>query len=282
MISRWPMFLRGVLLIVVWALATPIATASGPVALHGTLTVLATGLGSPDDLAVSADDTIYVSDMRVNRVAQLKAEGVLTIVSPAINEPEGIVPWPDGTLIVVEQATNYLYRLDPVHQTMTVFYKVGNRTHNPGIDGLSRDPLTGDLLIPDAPTGRILRLSADGQDLRITATGFRRPTSVAMATDGTLFVCDEYGGAIYRVTPTGKTTLLTTIPLPDDVIVDTSGNLIVNSLQGVIWRIDLTTKQATPLVIGLQAPHGIALDSKGNLIIADATLNQIFRLVMTS
>jgi sugar lactone lactonase YvrE len=214
-------------------------------------------------------------------VLRLNALGEPEIVSPVIREPEGIVPLPDGTLIVVEQATNRLYRVDPVKKSMRLFYAVGNTTHNDGIDGISRDPATGDLLIPDAPTGRILRLSSDARHMSLIANGFKRPTSVALAADGTLFVCDEFGNAIYRLTPDGVRTLIAPIRLPDDILLDGNGDLIVNALPGTVWRIDPESGRKIALVTGLRYPHGIAFDSQGNLIIADASLNQIYRLVFS-
>src|SRR5262249_47530890 len=217
-------------------------------------------------------------DMWNNRIMQLKADSSPVIVSPMIGEPEGIVALPDGTLIVVEQATNRLYHLDPATQEMELFYAVGNATKNDGIDGLGYDAVTGDFLIPDAPTGRILRLSSDAKKLELIATGFKRPTSVALAKDGTLYVCDEYGDGIYQISVRGKRSIVAAISFPDDVLLDGDGNLIVNSLEGNIWRINPKTREASRLVIGLGEPHGIALDSKGDLIIADATKNRIYRL----
>src|SRR5205814_1495099 len=115
-------------------------------------------------------------------------------------------------------------------KSMSLFYAVGNTTGNMGIDGLGYDPISGDVLVPDAPTGRILRLSADAHSISVIASGFKRPTSVAMAADGTVFVCDEFGDAIYRIDATGKSLLVAVVSIPDDVILDSAGNLIVNSL----------------------------------------------------
>src|SRR5690349_17779650 len=110
----------GIAILFVWVLpSTTGAIENGPRALRGTLTVLGQGAGSPDDLAVGADDTIYFSDMTVNQVLRLKVGGTSEAVSPTIHEPEGIVVLPDETLIVVEQATNRLYHVDPLTQTMS-------------------------------------------------------------------------------------------------------------------------------------------------------------------
>ena len=259
---------------------------AGPRAMRGTLTVIGQGTNSPDDVAVADDGTdngtIYFSDITLGRVMRLNADGKGEIVSPAIREPEGIVPLPDGTLIVVEQATNRLLRVDPTSKTMSLFYAVGNKTANAGIDGISRDPILGQLLIPDAPTGRILKLATKpGSTPRMILSGFNRPTSIAESPDGILYICDEYGGKIYRATEYGRAKVLTAnLSLPDDVIIDLEGHLLVNALNGTVWDIDPQTGRASPLVVGLSAPHGIALDKDGSVIIADATLNRIYRLTL--
>ncbi|MHB8625059.1 MAG: Vgb family protein [Aggregatilineales bacterium] len=279
--------LLGSLALTFVAIQTPALSAPvGPVSTVGTLTEIAHGMGAPDDVAVSADGTIYFSDLGVNRVLALTSDGTVKLVSVRLQEPEGIVVLSDGTLIVAEQGTNRLYRLDPATQKMTAWYAVGNRTANPGIDGLSSDPASGDLLIPDSPSGRLLRLSADGQKLIEIAAGFRRPTGLALAPDGTLYVCDEYGPAIFRLTldSTGraqtKAQLVARLPLPDDVLLAPDGTLVVNSLAGTIWQIDPTTGKLTALVTGLSAPHGISWDINGDLIFADATLNRLYRLAL--
>ncbi|HLY25623.1 MAG TPA: hypothetical protein VKQ72_04745, partial [Aggregatilineales bacterium] len=182
--------------------------------------------------------------------------------------------------IVAEQQDNRLYRLDPTTQKLSLFYDVGNRTPHPGIDGISLDPATGDLLVPDAPSGRILRITSDGQKESVLLTGFVRPTSVALAKDGTLYVCDEYGNAVYAVTPDGKRTVIARMSLPDDVVLDTDGSLLVNSLDGLVWRVDPVARLQKRLVAGLSQPHGLALDSQDNPIIADAGYGKIFRLVL--
>ncbi len=260
------------------ALITAATATAEPIAVIGTLTLITKGFGAPDDLALGADGTLYFGDLGVNRVAAIALDGTVSLISPTIKEPEGLVALADGTLIVAEQASNKLLRLDPIAQTVTLFYAVGNRTANPGIDNIAYDPVTDDFLIPDAPMGRILRLRLDGTHLKVMATGFWRPTAVALGADGTLYVCDEYRQTIERITSDGKRSKVAAIASPDDVIIDTDGSLLVNSLRGTIWRLDPTSGATTALVTGLIEPHGIILDKDGNVIIADAKRNAIYRL----
>src|SRR5579859_8077004 len=138
--------------LVAMAVSSPeVIAAGGPYATSGALTIIAQNVGSPDDVAVAPDDTIYFSDLNVHRVMRINGAGKAEIVSPALQEPEGIVVLSDGTLIVAEQQDNRLYHLDPATQKLILFYDVGNRTTRAGIDGISLDPTTGDVLVPDAP-----------------------------------------------------------------------------------------------------------------------------------
>src|SRR5689334_21543497 len=253
---------------------------NAPTALQGSLTIIGYGAGSPDDLAVGADDTIYFSDLKTNQVLRLRPDGTAEAISPTIRETEGIVQLADGSLIVVEQASNRLYRVNAITKTMAVFYSVGKLTHNDGIDGIAPETITGDLLIPHSPTGRILHISVDTRRATLLLSGFARPTSAVRGNDGLLYVCDEFGGAIYRVDEKYNKTAIAHMSLPDDVILDQRGDLLVNSLDGSIWQIDPETDKTTRLVMGLKAPHGIGLDSHGNIIIADAGFNEIFRLTL--
>jgi len=251
-----------------------------PVTTRGTITVYAQGAGEPDDVAVAPDGTVYYSDLHLNRVIAVNPRGQWTPVSPRIRAPEGLVALADGRVLVAEQETNRLYMLDPLTQVLTPFFSVGNVTANPGIDGLSPYGTTGDFLIPDAPTGRLLRLNAAGTTLTQIADRFRRPTAAVIDADGTLYVCDEYGYQIDKITPDGMITVLARITLPDDLALDGRGGLWVNSLRGTIYRIDLATHATEAVVTLLGEPHGLALLPDGSLIIADATGNRLYRLTL--
>src|SRR5258708_34946480 len=112
---------------------------SDPTARQGTLTLLGHGAGSPDDVAVGADDTIYFSDMHANQVLRLRADGTAEAVSPTIREPEGVVPQPDGKFVAAAQASNRLYRVSPIRKTMTQLYDVDTRAANATSDGAALD-----------------------------------------------------------------------------------------------------------------------------------------------
>jgi hypothetical protein len=62
--------------------------------------------------------------------------------------------------------------------------------------------------------------------------------------------------------------LLTGLNAPDDVLEDNQGTVYVNTVgDGVLHRLQGATH--AQLVSGLNAPHGLAFDSDGNLLVTD-------------
>jgi sugar lactone lactonase YvrE len=243
--------------------------------------VLASGFGSPDDLAVDPrDGTIYFGDFGNSAVNRLPPEGGTPVpVATGIQEPEGIVVLDDGRLIVAEQKTNRILLVDPRDGSKRLLRQMENITGQDGIDGLGIDRVNGELLVPDSPNNRMLAMSLDGAALRVIARGFQRPTGAARLPGGDILVAAEFGNALYRVTQAGKSTRIATMYQPDDVVVDAQGMAYVNSLGGAIYKVDPNTGTRTTLLTGLKLPHGLDVDPQGRLVIAEAGRNRIFRLV---
>lgn len=244
--------------------------------------MLANGFGSPDDLAVTPAGDILFGDFTNKALNILHLGGTPMPLATGLNEPEGIVISQDGAILVAEQATNRLIEIDPRTGAKRLLRQLVNNTGKDGVDGLGLDPATGDILVPDSPNGRLLRLSRDGKSLQVIATGFVRPTGAAVEPNGNILVADELGNAIYRLTKDGKRAQLAHIFQPDDVIVGPGGTIYTNSLGGDIMRIDPATGNMQVLTSGLKLPHGLGIDANGDLIVAEAGRNRILRLVVGS
>ncbi|MFL5731960.1 MAG: NHL repeat-containing protein [Chloroflexia bacterium] len=257
--------------------------ASTPRAATGrTLRVLSSGLGSPDDLAVAPNGDIYFGDFSNNALNVLRAGAARPVaVATGLKEPEGIVVARDGALVVAEQGTNRLLEVNPRTGAKKVLRQLTNNTRKEGVDGLGLDPRTGDILVPDSPNGRLLRMSRDGTTLRNIATGFVRPTGAAVEASGSIVVADEFGNAVYRLSTTGRRTVLARVYQPDDVVVGRDGSIYANSLNGNIWRIDPAGGRARVLASGLKLPHGLGVAPDGNLVIAEAGRNTIYKLTLS-
>jgi sugar lactone lactonase YvrE len=140
-----------------------------------------------------------------------------------------------------------------------------------------------------------------------TSAQLWRPTAVALDTAGNMFIADSGDGSIRKVDSAGTITtvqihttgfqfffLFTLLP---SLAVDNTGNLYISDGLWAVWKIDPSGNAAivagTEFSIGyggdngpatqamLNAPTGVALDSAGNLYIAD-WLNQRIRKVDTN
>lgn len=240
-------------------------------------TRITTAFGSPDDVVVAPNGDIIFGDFG-NKALDIIRNGAAPVpLSTGISEPEGIVIAKDGAYIVTDQATDNIYAVDPRTGAKTVLRHMVNSTGQEGVDGLGIDPATGDILVPDSAYGRLYRMSRDGSNLTLIASGFVRPTGAAVEPGGSIVVADEFGNAVYRL-QNGKKTWLAYVYQPDDVVVGKDGSIYTNSLLGTIWRIDPVTLKKTAITSGLGLAHGVGIGPGGNIIVASATYNRLYKL----
>jgi sugar lactone lactonase YvrE len=119
------------------------------------------------------------------------------------------------------------------------------------------------------------------------------PTAVALDTSGNLFIADTANQVIRRVSTSGViTTVATGLNSPEGVAVDSSGVLyiadysvnddgcgdIVYSGRMVKMTADGNTAILTPGPPGLESPRGIAIDAAGNVYVADAIGDRVWKV----
>ncbi len=153
-----------------------------------------------------------------------------------------------------------------------------NKTGKPGVDGIVRDPATGDIIVPDSPNGRVLRVGADAKSVHVIATGLVRPAGAAIERDGSIIVADENGNAVLHVRADGRFESLGHFATPDDIAIDSAGNIFVASLGDNGIRVIDAHDGAVRLVATIQNPQGILVDAEGNLVVAESGRNRIVRI----
>lgn len=245
--------------------------------------ILLQGSARPDDMAFDLQGHILFSDFYAGTISRLNSDGSATVLVSGINGPEGIVVLKDGTLIIAEQRTNRILSLAPGSQTPTLLKTLpgtpSGATCKDGVDGIAFDPSTNTLIIPDSPTGDVYRLSIDGQTFTKLAGGIVRPVGAGVDKQGNIYIADECGGAVVKVTPAGATTTLGGFGMPDDVDFDLQGDLLVTDLKPNIHalvRMNLTTGQHETLASdGFIEPQGMVVDSQGNIFVSDDASNRI-------
>ncbi len=263
---------------------TPVPTPTpAPAPAHYTSHVVLRGVGRPDDLAFDAQGRLLFSDEISGTINRLNADGTVTRILNDRAGPEGLVPQTDGTLIFAEQETNRIMSLAPGSQTPAVLRTLpgvsGTLTCKHGVDSITLDATTYTLIVPDSPTGEVYRMSLDGKTLTLLASGIARPVGADVDPAGNIYVADECGGAFWRITPTGNATRMGGFGMPDDVVYDGHGNLLLVDLAPAIHaliRVNLTTMQHETLASqGFIEPQGLLLDTQGHIFVSDDYANII-------
>jgi sugar lactone lactonase YvrE len=261
------------------ASSVPLPTCAAALAAYPGGEPVRIGLPAPDDLAFDPQGRLLFSDIKAGTVSRLEPDGSLITLAQGLRNPEGIVVRADGTLLVAEQLRNRVVVVDAQTHTASTWRVFPNLSGREGIDGLGQDRRTRDVIVPDSPNGVVWRLPADGSSQRKIARGMVRPVGADVDFPGNVYVADE-GGAVWKLAPTSTApTRVATLRIPDDVLVDRDGGLIVNTLgDGMVHRI-AADGTVTTLLAGLRNPQGIALDGAGNLYVTEFDAGRIDRLV---
>jgi hypothetical protein len=244
---------------------------------HYTSRVILSGRRRPDDLAFDPQGHLVFSDYYNGTVSRLNTDGSVTVLVSGIAGPEGIVFLPDGTMIIAEQNTNRILSLAPGRQSLTVLRTLPGTPAGPpckdGVDGIALDSITNTLIIPDSPTGNVYRMSLDGKKLTLLASGIPRPVGAAVDQNGTVYVADECGGALWSIAANGKTSRMSGFGKLDDVAFDSHGNILVTdllpSIHALIRIRRSTGKRETLASKGFIEPQGLAVDKNDDIFVSD-------------
>jgi sugar lactone lactonase YvrE len=144
------------------------------------------------------------------------------------------------------------------------------------------------IYVSDQDVPAIYKITPDGKasvlfkGQRRFRTPLYRPKGIAVGPNGDVFVCDPATMDVYRITPDGKATGLTGKAIvelngkpgvrgefvqPEGVAVAPDGTVYVSDLKlGAIFRIAKDGKEPVR-VVDVPAPHGLALDVDGTLLV---------------
>jgi sugar lactone lactonase YvrE len=245
--------------------------------------ILLSGVGRPDDLVFDPQGHLLFSDFYGGTVSRLNTDGSVTRIVTGLAGPEGLVVLSNGTMIIAEQRTNRILTLAPGAKSLTVLRAIpgtpGTAPCKDGIDGIALDATTNTLIVPDSPTGNVYRLSLDGKKLTLITSGIVRPVGAVVDAQGTIYVADECGGAIVRITPDGRSTRNTSFGKPDDVAFDHHGNLLLidllPSIHALIRIRQSTGKREILASKGFIEPQGLIVDENDNIYVSDDYANKI-------
>lgn len=245
---------------------------------------------NPTGLAVAANGDVFIADTGNNKIRVLSPDGNVSTLAG-----NGTAGFMDGagsqaqfsgpTGVAVDAAGN-VYVADQGNQLIRLIDAGGNVTTYAGMLG-----------------------TKGGTDSTGTAASFSLPTGVALDASGNLFVSDQGGDTIRKITPqmvvstpaglvgtpgrTNGTGSNAHFFLPLGLVVDPDGNVFVaDSGNDMIREITpanvVTTVAGTPTNPGsvdgslesarLNGPRAIATDTAGNVYVADTANNTIRKI----
>ena len=245
----------------------------------------------PSNVAVDAFGNLYFAvDHRIKKVnastgimSTIAGNGTIgyggdgnLAVSAILNQPSGIALDSSGNLYFADLGNNRIRKINTITGIISTI--AGNGTSGFGGDGAAA-----------------------------TAAFLSYPSSVAVDLSGNIYIADTYNGRIRKIA--ASTGIISTIAgngtssgygyyaintsiAPDDLAIDNSGNLfIVETFNHRIWKVNLNTGIIYRLAgngkmgnlgdggaatdANLWYPHGVTVDSSGNLFIADFGNNKI-------
>ena len=244
------------------------------------------GPAHPDDLALEPSGALLFSDYTNGTISRLGDNGT-TVLHRGLAGPEGLVLLADGTLVFTEEKTNRVLDFAPGSKTPHLLRTLPGRATlaecHQGVDGIAWDLTTQTLIVPDAVTGTIYRMSPDGHRLTTVARGFVHPVGAGVDNHGTVYVADECGGNVWQIHRNGTRTNVAPGVMPDDVSPDGFGNLVVTDVRHTrhdVIRTMIATGATTTLArTGLIEPQGLAIDSSGRIFVSDDLADVIIELI---
>lgn len=199
--------------------------------------------------AFDQDDNLFMVDIPHGRILRLTGGGEWSVVSQYDGEPNGLKILADGRLLVAD-------------------YRRG-------------------LVLIDPWTGR-----AEPKLERRNSESFKGLNDLTLSPDGMVYFTDQGQtglhdptGRVFRLHPDGRLDcLLDNCPSPNGVVLDANGRVLFVAMtrDNAVWRVPLLADGGVGKVgrfcsfFGTSGPDGMAIDRRGNLLVAHASLGSVF------
>ena len=222
-------------------------------------------LNFPSDIAVDANENLYIADFFNHRVRRVDTAGNITTVagtgssgfagdgapalSALLSNPIGVAVDSAGDLYIAEQGNSTIRMVNPQGVISTI---ARNLSFPAGIAADS----AGNVLVAETGANRILQVKTNGSGSTPLATGLASPQDVALGPGSIVYVADTGNYRVRKVGAAGS-------------LVNIAGNGGAASAGG---KTDVTSP------FELFQPIAIAIDSRGAFYVANQGRNNIVEI----
>jgi sugar lactone lactonase YvrE len=236
---------------------------------------LATGaqLDSPSGISFDSDGNMYIADTSNQKVRKVDTSGIITSLTGTVGSPLDIAHDTFDNLFYI--AGSYIFKLDTTGVN-TLIAGGGLGDGGAANNAILSNPMqiatssSDDLYIAGSDLNRIRKVDAAGIITTFAGTGeygyagdggqalaaqFRKPYGVAVDSSGNVYISEQESNVIRKI--------------------NTSG--IIETVAGVasVFYGDYGGDDGPATLAKLNQPSGIAVDSNGNLYIADTNNHRI-------
>ncbi|MBI9049659.1 MAG: glycosyltransferase family 39 protein [Anaerolineaceae bacterium] len=277
---------------------------------------------APRDIAIAADDSIYVADSQNHRIQHFNADGSFieawgsfsgNEAEAAVgyfNEPWGVAVGPDGSVYVTDTWNHRVQKFDAHGKFLTTWGYFGQAETGDAFWGPRDIAVDEDGFVYVADTGnkRIVIFDADGVYINqfgiygFSPGEFDEPVGVAVDKDGKVFVTDTWNQRIQVFTASNITDLYTldyywdvagwygqSLENKPFIAISNLGDIFITDPEGP--RIIQFTNAGEIIRLwgdysadldGFGLASGVAIDSNNNILVTDGSKNRILRFDLAS
>ncbi len=257
-----------------------VTQAGGDYVLSNPLTTLVSSdPNDPQGLAVDAKGNVYVAEYYGNAIEEWNAAtGKFGVLVGGLAMPSAVAVDGSGNVYFTDIRDRVLKQWNAATQTVTTLVSFGLASPS----GVAVDS-SGNVYIADAGDNEIKEWNAATQ----TVTTLPLPSTVdpfrlAMDASNNLYILDINNSVIdkWDIATQTLSVVVNTGPVSQGFAVDRSGNVyFADHYNNVVEEWNASTQTVSTLVSsGLTGPEGLAVDSSGDVFIADIALRELPRV----
>lgn len=240
----------------------------------GSKTLLARGEPGLDNLQITDNGTIYVSNFVRGNVRQVRlgtGELVPLLQDSPLSSPVSLDAADNDGIVVGDLTSIVKIRPDGEVNRISRFALDDGQMVTPGAMRIDRDVYLTDWL----SGGKVSKLNLDTGTRSTVADGFVAPWHLRQGPNGTLLLSDQGLGEVFSVPADGSgspTPLLTGLGSVGGLAFDASHGVVYASESDSGTVVSVPASGGTPTVVatGLSTPEGIAVQRDGSLLVAEA------------